>query len=660
MTERSFAARVVVVLVLCAVVAVSIVSATPATTPYPSIVPKPTKYTQGKKSTSIFQTSNNDVAVACDGDCPGSVRDIILRATHRLLAHIRTGVQTGVTIPYLRVRLAPIKNSSNPALNFPAISSPPLKMLKIQLNGAQEAVDAAKLVGLPEDYTLSVTETGAVVTASSFVGALRALQTFGQLVVYDGDQFVVPNLPVTVEDSPRFKHRGVLLDTARHFFPLKDILRVLEAMAMAKLNVLHWHIVDAQSFPFESKAFPELSERGAFDPTLVYKQSEVKDVVKYALDLGIRVVPEFDIPGHTASWGFSDRLEWVTTPCWGAVSASSGGVLERAINIVSMDVTQPQIFNFVNTLLDEVIGLFPDPYLHLGGDEVIAKCWNESASVREFMKKENISNLQRWFTKKVLKHVGARKTVILWEEAYESGSMDDDSALVVNIWKDLTHLQNASKTHPVLLSYGAYMDRALPVDGQPAPWMYVSTWTDMYLHAYPETLPSSVFGGELSSWDENADRTNIDTRLFQRGNAVAERLWSSSSVVDTIDARVRLAEFRCKQNRRIGTTVGPLFPDYCDVYGAQQHSPPGTPIATHTNYGVGWVVTAVCFIFISLVLLFFVFCRMAPQESYPEGARAGSVGSRSDSRTHKDFNYLALHGSRPSADPFDDIDGDIL
>ena len=159
----------------------------------------------------------------------------------------------------------------------------------------------------------------------------------------------------------------------------------------------------------------------------------------------------------------------------------------------------------------------------------------------------------------------------------------------------------------------------------------------------------------MSSWDENADRTNIDTRIFQRGNAVAERLWSDSSVVDTVDARVRLAEFRCKQNRRIGTTIGPLFPDYCDVQTSNGGGgAPEKPVAPHKTSGAGWVVTAICFIIISVALVFFVFCRMPSQQT------AGSSILGNSTRTHNDFNYLALQRSESSKEPFDDIDGDIL
>jgi hexosaminidase len=610
---------------------------------YPSVVPEPTSISRGYNTTADFLLLSRNVDVVCvdHSPCPASINEVLYRGVDRLLRNLKRGVNPMVTLPYLRVRLAPIKNTSNPALSFPpkkVSMGEGIAHLRIELTTIQSPVDAAALGKLSEAYTLKISDRETTLRATSFVGALRGLETFGQLVVYDGVRYVVPNLPIAVTDSPRFRHRGILLDTARHFFPVSDILRILDGMAMAKLNVLHWHIVDSQTFPFESKKFPDLAKYGALAPSLVYSQTAIAEIVEYALDRGVRIIPEFDLPGHTASWGFAPSLQWATTPCWKQVA--SRPVLERAINVVSLDVTRTNVLSFVNDLLDEVMNVFPDPYLHLGGDEVIHKCWEEIPAIQAFKTTHRISNLQEWFTKKVLEHVNGRKTVILWEEAYESGSMDQTPASVVNVWKNISIMHEASRTHPILLSYGAYLDRTAPVDGQPTPWMYVSTWTDMYLFAYPHTLPASVMGGEMSSWDENADRTNIDTRLFQRGNAVAERLWSSPDVNDTVSARARFGEFRCKQNRRLGTTIGPIFPDYCDVHLTTAQSPPPAHAAPASS--LAWIITASFFMIVSTVLSFCMYCKSNPQTSI---LKPEDYENEESSSLIPGANYLALHNS---------------
>jgi hexosaminidase len=151
-------------------------------------------------------------------------------------------------------------------------------------------------------------------TANTVYGAIRGLETFSQLVYHTEDgQYTISGV-VDIKDTPRFSYRGIMIDTSRHFLNVHTILKHLDAMSYNKLNVLHWHFVDDQSFPYVSISFPELSAKGAYNSRHVFDQQDVQTVIKYAKERGIRVIPEFDTPGHTKSWGKGQPN--LLTPCY--------------------------------------------------------------------------------------------------------------------------------------------------------------------------------------------------------------------------------------------------------------------------------------------------------------------------------------------------------
>ncbi|MCA1615958.1 MAG: family 20 glycosylhydrolase, partial [Acidobacteria bacterium] len=208
-----------------------------------------------------------------------------------------------------------------------------------------------------ESYTLEVTDRQAVLKAPTTVGVLRGLETFLQLLDGDRAGYFVP--AVQIQDRPRFPWRGLLIDVARHYQPMEVLKRNLDAMAAVKLNVLHWHLTENQGFRIESKKFPRLHGLGSDGQ--FYTQDEARDLVAYARERGIRVVPEFDIPGHATAW-------LVGHPELG--SAPGPYQIERAAGIFDpvLDPTREQTYKFLDTFLGEMAALFPDAYLHIGGD----------------------------------------------------------------------------------------------------------------------------------------------------------------------------------------------------------------------------------------------------------------------------------------------------
>jgi hexosaminidase len=221
-----------------------------------------------------------------------------------------------------------------------------------------------------ETYQLNVSDRRAHLTAPTVVGALRGLETFLQLVSADRDGFYLP--AVTIRDQPRFKWRGLLIDVARHYQPKEVLKRNLDAMAAVKLNVFHWHLTENQGFRIESKKFPKLHQMGS--DGLYYTQEQAREIVAYAAERGIRVVPEFDMPGHSTAWlvGYPELA-----------SLPGPYEIERHAGIFepTLDPTREEIYKFLDTFIGEMAGLFPDTYLHIGGDENEGKQWDRNPQI---------------------------------------------------------------------------------------------------------------------------------------------------------------------------------------------------------------------------------------------------------------------------------------
>jgi hexosaminidase len=222
----------------------------------------------------------------------------------------------------------------------------------------QQSGDFVQSVNEVEAYTLKVTPTQAFLKADTVVGALRGLETLLQLVGSDRDGYFVP--AVNILDQPRFHWRGLLIDVCRHWQPVEVIKRNLDGMAAVKLNVLHWHLTDDQGVRIESKKYAKLTEMGSAGD--YYTQDQVREIVAYARDRGIRVIPEFDMPGHTTAWlaGY---------PQLG--SAPGPYNIEHAFGVFdpALDPTRENTYEFLDGFLGEMAALFPDAYVHIGGDE---------------------------------------------------------------------------------------------------------------------------------------------------------------------------------------------------------------------------------------------------------------------------------------------------
>ncbi|VDK32042.1 unnamed protein product [Taenia asiatica] len=389
-----------------------------------------------------------------------------------------------------------------------------------------------------EDYQVIISSGAIWIQASEVWGAMHGLTSVAQLVM--STSRYLPN--VRIVDMPRWPFRSFLIDTSRHFIPLQYILQFLKAMATVKMNVLHWHIVDDQSFPYESYTFPKLSDMGAYSRThATYTQQDVQIVIEYARSLGIRVVPEIDTPGHTRSWGYG--YPTLLTPCF-SLRGPTG-------ELGPLNPIKNTTYDFVGQLIGEIAKTFPDSALHLGGDEVDFACWKSNPEIRDFMEKmgfnSSYTKLENYYFVKLFNKIKevTNKTmkIYVWQEIFDDG-VEVNGSTTVHVWKNgpwRTEMNMVTKAgKEVIFSACWYLSSI----------SYGEDWINHY-QCDPASFTNNtkqlalIKGGGAAMWGEYVDHTNLISRSWPRGAVVAERLWSPAQVHDVNDMRIRLISYRC-------------------------------------------------------------------------------------------------------------------
>jgi len=389
---------------------------------------------------------------------------------------------------------------------------------------ADHGRQAVQKLGEDESYELTVSDSGAKLTAPTALGVLRGLQTFLQLAQITPTGFAVP--AVTIKDQPRFPWRGMLIDVSRHFIPIDVLKRNIDGMAAVKMNVLHWHLSDDQGFRVESKVFPKLTGMGS--DGMFYTQGEIRDFIAYAHDRGIRVMPEFDIPGHSRSWflGYPELSSGT-----GPYTLEGGGIDPI------LDPTRETTYKFLEKFIAEMAKLFPDAYFHIGGDEVDGKQWDANPQIQAFIHAHGMKNnqdLQAYFNQRLQKIVAKNhKIMVGWDEILHP---DLPKTIIVQSWRGQESLAAAAKQgYSGLLSFGYYLDLMWPAARHYA----VDPMSDAAAALTPEEK-SRILGGESCQWAEWVTPENIDSHIWPRNAAIAERLWSPQEVKDVASMYTRM------------------------------------------------------------------------------------------------------------------------
>ena len=441
--------------------------------------------------------------------------------------------------------------------------NPAAKTLKIGLN--ESAVDTLGTEG----YQLLVDESGMTLMANTPAGTFNGLQTIKQLlpvkraVSEEGDALPVHISACKIEDAPRFGWRGLMLDVSRHFFTVDEVKAYLDQMAEFKFNVFHWHLTDDQGWRIEIKTFPKLTEVGAWrverhgrfgseraapkkgEKTTYggfYTQEEIKDVIAYASERNITIVPEIDVPGHSMALlaaypQYSTKKEFKhVNPGSKFVDWPGDGTFKMNIEN-TLNPADPAVYAFLDMLFGEIAGLFPGEYIHMGGDECYHGYWEEDPKVRDFMAKNNIANsgeLQSYFVKRIEKIISSKgKKMIGWDEILEGGLAD---GAAVMSWRSMKGgIEAVGLGHKVVMT--------------PAPFVYLDytqgdysvenkIYADLSLKtAYsfepvPDFVldPELILGGQGNLWTEDVPSLSFAFYMtYPRAMALSESLWSSKA-----------------------------------------------------------------------------------------------------------------------------------
>jgi len=437
-----------------------------------------------------------------------------------------------------------------------------------------------------ESYALNISSRAIHLAARAPRGAAHALSTLAQLLRYDTTlkAHVTDVVPLAITDAPLFSWRGLMVDTSRHFLPVADLLALVDAMAAAKLNVFHWHIVDSPSFPWESQRYPELSREGSWSQSIatIYTAADVRAVVARAASRFVQVVLEIDTPAHTLAIARS-HPEMVPDGCWEWMARSQYKVDVDSDDTMALDPTNDAARRMVRMLLAEAAELSgaASTHVHLGGDEVKYGCWAASASIRETVTRRygNTSDaayarLQAEWTANVSAAavVAAGKVPVVWQPTTKGpGDPAWDEALPANtvymVWLNAESAANYAKANRDVVYTTPFYVAGMGTDG------WLSVYNAPLLPSKPPLEPSAaahILGGEVCAWGESLSSGNLAMRTFTIGAAAAENFWRAHEEghgvgeASGLGLGTRYNRFLCHL-RRFGLEVPPIMPSYCEA-----------------------------------------------------------------------------------------------
>lgn len=473
------------------------------------------------------------------------------------------------------------------------ITGPPLETLTIIVSDLAAPLHH----GVDETYTLIVPSGGAAnLTAATVWGAMRGLETFSQIVW--GDPLRVAT-GLFVWDSPLFGHRGVMLDTSRNYYGVEDILRTIGAMSANKLNVFHWHITDSHSFPLLLPSEPGLAGKGSYGPQMQYSPADVKKIVEFGLEHGVRVLPEIDSPGHTGSWAEAyPEIVTCANMFWWPAEAEWADRLASEPGTGHLNPLNPKTYQVFKNVIHDVAALFPEPFYHSGADEIIPGCWKADPTIQTFLSNGGtLSQLLEIFINSTFPYiVSLNRTVVYWEDVLLDANVKVDPSMlppentILQTWNNGPNntkkvvasgyraIVSSSDFYYLDCGHGDFLGNDSQYDQKAGSntenggsWCGpFKTWQTIYNYDITYGLSDEeaklVLGGEVALWSEQADPTVLDARIWPRASAMAEALWSGNQdktgMKRYADAMDRLNEWRYRMVAR-GIGAEPIQPLWC-------------------------------------------------------------------------------------------------
>ncbi|CEJ81202.1 hypothetical protein VHEMI01345 [[Torrubiella] hemipterigena] len=552
-----------------------------------AVIPQPASISTGKSAVWI----NKDTAITYNGkalnyagatDESDVTQDgIIAGGVHRAIdAILNKGLVPWKLVP--RGGLASFQPSTSDR-TF-------IKTLAITVTGGAPSNNALNATTAEEAYKLTIgTDGAATINAATSSGVLRALQSFVQLFYKheDGVSGSYTKLaPISIADEPRLIYRGVNLDVARSWYEVDDILRTIEGLAQNKLNSMHLHMTDSQSWPLEIPALPELAQKGAYAAGLTYKPSDIERIQQFALRRGIRVNVEIDMPGHTTaiSLAYPELVAAANAKPWSNYCAEPPcGTLQ---------LNNPKVDSFIDTLFGDLMPRLAkySTMFHTGGDEVNANSYTLDPTTKSSDTATIAKGIQRLVDRAHAQIRKAGMIPMVWEEMVFDWNINLGKDVIVGTWHDGFTAKAVQKGYRTIGSssdywyldcgHGGWINynnanaaNAFPFNDYCSP---VKNWRKVYYYdpwaGIPADKQSLLYGAEVHLWSEQTDGVNVDDMLWPRGSAAAEVMWSGrrdakGQLRDQFDVVGRLAEIRERMVLH-GFRSGPVQMPHCT-----QHDP---------------------------------------------------------------------------------------
>lgn len=434
-----------------------------------------------------------------------------------------------------------------------------------------------------EAYRLSVTKRGVVIQASTDKGLFWGVQTLRQLLPLEhASSAMIP--AVQIDDAPAFAYRGFMLDVGRHFYPASFIKKQLDLLSYYKINIFHWHMTEDQGWRLQINRYPKLTSVGAWRTEAdgsryggFYTQAEARDVVEYARQRNITVIPEIEMPGHSvAALSAYPELSCTKQPI---PVPTTWGVF-KDIDCVG----DPNTFVFLQHVLDEVMTIFPSQYLHIGGDETPKDRWKDCASCQALMHQQGLKDeegLQSYFIRQIQSYLASKgKTLVGWDEILEGGA---DKNAVVEIWRiwdghdeARTALANGNR---IIVAGPFYLDS--PMDKLTVKSIYQTEITGPAGDPVYTAHRAQILGAEAPLWSERANPYDAESKIYPRMLALAENVWTNGAHDDA-----SYASFEQRLQAQY-----PWLDAQQVAYGPEDHPVVKYTLSADTQHG-GWQLQA--------------------------------------------------------------------
>jgi hexosaminidase len=565
-------------------------------------LPKPANITWGSSGCFSFGSVTLD---APDSDVLSDAFDRVTDTITKL-KWIPAATEASITSfqPFPTPTGAPSRRKSRRQYAAPGNCSSSITTVKIDVSNTHATLDH----GVDESYSLDLVAGSDTIgiSAKTVYGALHALTTLQQIVINDGSGHLIIEQPVYIRDGPLYPVRGIMIDTGRNYISVPKILEQIDGMALSKLNVLHWHMIDSQSWAVEIKAYPEMTG-DAYSANEVFTQDTIKKIVAYAAARGVRILAEIDMPGHASSgWGKIDESLLTCQHSWWS---NDNWALHTAVepNPGQLDILNNKTYEVTAKVYKEMTNLFPDSWFHIGGDELFANCNNFSAAGLAFFESgKSMGDLYQVWIDRALPNFRAQanKTFVMWEDVVLSADVAATGMVpkdvVLQAWNNgIDHISNlTSQGYRVIVSssdfmyldcgYGGWVgndprynvlvnpnatDGGLNFNwgGGGGSWCApYKTWQRIYDFDFTfnltDTQKSLVQGAIAPLWSEQVDSVIVSQKMWPRAAALAELVWSGNRDEKgnkrTTELTQRILNFR-EYLVASGVDAAPLMPKYC-------------------------------------------------------------------------------------------------